>query len=297
MPARLTLTPFGPQHIDEFKELCRRDPVRFNIPGTLLFWRGLPPEGWWGMWLRSRGAGERLVSVLTHDEDGRTGVWGPSGDDPEASAALPRSAMPVLVALGDSPLMFLDARADLSEAFAALRPPRKSEGLLIQTLAAADFRPWTGDSSGRGGRTARRAMPDDAPALTEFYNSSPIFGGRTVEGIRLSLARQIIWFVPATPAEREAGLAPAGIAASAWASTALPGAARVAGVYTSPGLTGRGLASLATSAVCAEALGRGLTVCLWVSQDNPAAMKAYDRLGFRPVEEVLKLRYSDSEGY
>ncbi|MHB9059305.1 MAG: GNAT family N-acetyltransferase, partial [Bacillota bacterium] len=147
------------------------------------------------------------------------------------------------------------------------------------------------------GRAARRATPDDAPALTAFYNSSPLFGGRFVEGMRESLQRVILWYVPATDMEGREGLAPGGIAASAWASTNLPGAARLAGICTPPSLTGRGLASLATSAVCAEVLGRGLVPCLWVSHDNPAAMKVYDRLGFRPVEEVTKLRYVEGQAY
>lgn len=296
MPARLTLRPFGPRQLNDFRELGRRDPVRFNIPGSILARQGLPPEGWWGMWLRSRGSGERLVAVLTHDEDGRTGVWGPAGDDQEASAALPRSAAPVMVALGDAPLTFIDARSDLAEGLAALRPPTASERLSIETVAAAHFRPRHGASSS-GGRTAQRATPDDAPALTEFYNSSPLFGGRTVESMRESLRRLMLWYVPATDEESRSGLAPTGIASSAWASANLPGAARLAGIYTPPALTGRGLASLATSAVCAEVLGRGLVPCLWVSHDNPAAMKVYDRLGFQPVEEVTKLRYVDGEVY
>ncbi len=33
------------------------------------------------------------------------------------------------------------------------------------------------------------------------------------------------------------------------------------------------------------------------AHDNPAAMKVYDRLGFRPVEEVTKLRSVDGEIY
>ncbi len=296
MPARLTLRPFGPRQLSLFKELGRRDPVRFNIPASILARQGLPPEGWWGMWLRSRETGERLVAVLTHDAQGHTGVWGPAGDDPEASAALPRSAAPVMVALGDAPLTFIDARADLGERLAVLKPPATTERLSIETLSAADFRPRSGASSGDG-RTARRATPDDAPALTEFYNSSPLFGGRTVDGMRDILQRFMLWFVPATEAECEAGLAPGGIAASAWASMNLPGAARLAGIYTPDGLTGRGLASMATSAVCAEVLGRGLVPCLWVSHDNPAAMKVYDRLGFRPVEEVTKLRYVEGHAY
>jgi predicted GNAT family acetyltransferase len=53
-------------------------------------------------------------------------------------------------------------------------------------------------------------------------------------------------------------------------------------VYVRQDRRGRGLAARVTSAVAADALAKGLrTVALNVSQMNSAALRVYERLGFR----------------
>lgn len=53
-------------------------------------------------------------------------------------------------------------------------------------------------------------------------------------------------------------------------------------VYTAPEARGRGLATAATGAVTRELIGRGIDhVVLNVMQDNPAALRSYQKLGFR----------------
>ena len=57
--------------------------------------------------------------------------------------------------------------------------------------------------------------------------------------------------------------------------------AAVGNVMTHPALRGRGYATRATGAVCAELVRRGIgTIVLNVGQDNPAAVRVYEKLGF-----------------
>jgi GNAT superfamily N-acetyltransferase len=70
--------------------------------------------------------------------------------------------------------------------------------------------------------------------------------------------------------------------------------AAVGNVMTHPDYRHRGYASIATSAVCAELIRRGIrTIALNVSQSNPAAIRVYEKLGFKtvvPFYEGLALR-------
>lgn len=59
-------------------------------------------------------------------------------------------------------------------------------------------------------------------------------------------------------------------------------AAAVGNVFTHPEYRGHGYATLATSAVCADLIRRGMrTIVLNVAQTNDAAIRIYERLGFR----------------
>jgi ribosomal protein S18 acetylase RimI-like enzyme len=55
----------------------------------------------------------------------------------------------------------------------------------------------------------------------------------------------------------------------------------VGNVFTHPARRGRGYAAACTSAVCADLLGRGMTVVLNVSTRNLPALRLYQWLGFR----------------
>jgi RimJ/RimL family protein N-acetyltransferase len=58
--------------------------------------------------------------------------------------------------------------------------------------------------------------------------------------------------------------------------------ATIAGVYTPPGFRGRGYAGSVTAAVAARILAEGKSACLYAELDNPAAVRAYTRVGFAP---------------
>jgi RimJ/RimL family protein N-acetyltransferase len=58
--------------------------------------------------------------------------------------------------------------------------------------------------------------------------------------------------------------------------------AALGNVMTHPAYRGRGLATLATSAVCKELLDRGIeTIGLSVSRSNEAAIRVYEKIGFK----------------
>ena len=59
------------------------------------------------------------------------------------------------------------------------------------------------------------------------------------------------------------------------------GVAAVGNIFTHPGCRSRGYATAATSAVVAELQSRGIRdIVLNVSQENAAAIRIYERLGF-----------------
>jgi RimJ/RimL family protein N-acetyltransferase len=69
--------------------------------------------------------------------------------------------------------------------------------------------------------------------------------------------------------------------------------ARVGGVYTPPGLRGRGYAGGVTAAVSQAALDAGAAeVVLYTDLANPTSNALYERLGYRPVEDRTQLSFA-----
>jgi ribosomal protein S18 acetylase RimI-like enzyme len=70
--------------------------------------------------------------------------------------------------------------------------------------------------------------------------------------------------------------------------------AAIGNVMTHPDERNHGYASIVTSAVCAELIRRGIrTIALNVSQSNPAAIRVYEKLGFKkyaPFYEGIAMR-------
>jgi RimJ/RimL family protein N-acetyltransferase len=67
----------------------------------------------------------------------------------------------------------------------------------------------------------------------------------------------------------------------------LPQLWMLGGVYTRPDHRGKGYATQVTSAVTEEALGNAEAAALFVRSDNYAAIKAYEKIGFRKIGEKL----------
>jgi predicted GNAT family acetyltransferase len=67
--------------------------------------------------------------------------------------------------------------------------------------------------------------------------------------------------------------------------------ATIAGVYTPPEFRGRGYAGSVTAAVAARILAEGRSACLYAELGNPAAIRAYARVGFAPhCDSMMILR-------
>jgi len=64
--------------------------------------------------------------------------------------------------------------------------------------------------------------------------------------------------------------------------------ALIRGVFTAPSLRGQGLSTSVCSALVEESFRLGKTPMLWVSKDNPAALRVYKKLGFKETGIVLK---------
>jgi predicted GNAT family acetyltransferase len=78
----------------------------------------------------------------------------------------------------------------------------------------------------------------------------------------------------------------------AYTTPKLAGAVRIGAVYTPPERRAAGFASACVGAISAELLASGVTSCLLYTQlANPFSNRLYQRLGYRPVAEILVYRF------
>jgi len=132
----------------------------------------------------------------------------------------------------------------------------------------------------------RRLTAADAPALGRLLDDG-LESGETPDFFRLAQVRDGVFF----------GVEEAGeLVAVAGTHLMAPseGVAAVGNVYTRRDRRGRGLAGATTAAVCAALRAAGIAdIGLNVAQGNAAAIRAYERVGFRvhcPFFEGLALR-------
>ncbi len=131
---------------------------------------------------------------------------------------------------------------------------------------------------------ARIAGPPDRELLVSWYSlfwqeiGEARADVRTLVGHRIAAGGMTLW-VTGGEAVSMAGLA-----------GPLAGVARVAPVYTPPGLRRRGYAGAATAAVSQAALDAGARdVVLFTDLANPTSNSIYQRLGYRPVHDRVIL--------
>lgn len=78
----------------------------------------------------------------------------------------------------------------------------------------------------------------------------------------------------------------------AYTTPNLAGAVRIGAVYTPPERRAEGYASAGVAGVSAELLAAGVQSCLLYTQlTNPFSNRLYQRLGYRPVAEILVYRF------
>jgi len=70
------------------------------------------------------------------------------------------------------------------------------------------------------------------------------------------------------------------------------GTAQLQGVWTPPALRGHGHAATALGAICDHLLDEHATLCLYVNDFNSAAIKLYERVGFKRAGEFQTLLFT-----
>ncbi|MFF0550876.1 GNAT family N-acetyltransferase [Streptomyces sp. NPDC004311] len=196
---------------------------------------------------------------------------------PEAVAALAGALAtePLLAGLGG-----INARRADAEALAAAwgRPTRVVEELRLYRLAG--LVPPRPAPAGR----ARVAAGADLPLLVEWMGAFhteleiPAGASETLVRDRLTYGGFLLW---------EDGGAPVALASF---SRPIGAASRVGPVYTPPALRGRGYAAGVTHAASGAAYAAGASeVVLFTDLANPTSNGIYRRLGYRPVEDRVRI--------
>jgi GNAT superfamily N-acetyltransferase len=84
------------------------------------------------------------------------------------------------------------------------------------------------------------------------------------------------------------GYAGGQVASCATVAEHIDDVALIRGVFTAPQMRHQGLSTSVCSALVEESFRLGKTPTLWVSKDNPAALRVYRILGFKETGTVLK---------
>jgi GNAT superfamily N-acetyltransferase len=79
-------------------------------------------------------------------------------------------------------------------------------------------------------------------------------------------------------------------------SALCPLGAQISGVYTDPPQRNRGIARRGTVEITRRVLEATPAVCLFVREDNPPALRAYERGGFRHLSDYRTLFFEDPSG-
>ena len=269
---------------EEFARLARPllecDPVRHTIALTALD-------------ALCRGRAEPALLLTVHDDE-LAGVVLRTAGWPMVLSALPAALADVVA----EHLCTVEHEVD------AANGPVTS----VEAFAAA--------YTGRTGATAHVAMRERLHRLSTLTPPSGVAGAaRPAEGrdVDLIATWQLAFLHEAVaalrppwdqrPAVREA-VAHGGLVlwevdgepvAYASARPATAGMSRVGPVYTPPARRRRGYAGAVTAAATRWALDHGARhVAIFTDLDNPTTNRLYPRLGFRPVHDVLEVRFGPS---
>jgi ribosomal protein S18 acetylase RimI-like enzyme len=202
-----------------------------------------------------RGGVPRAYLLLWHGHPGTVIVHWVGEPDPLLLAALPPPPCVLLVPEAAGPLVRT-----------AYPGP---DG--VPTLMMVRSRAAPAAMEGRGVRRLTGRDRGLLPSLPEL--DSPMRAGYA----RLDPDREPVW--GAFEGERLAGVAHAPVT--------LPFLWVISGVYTRPEFRGRGVAQAVTGALCRQAEAAGAMAGLFVREENPAARRAYEKLGFQPVGRKL----------
>jgi len=192
----------------------------------------------------------------------------------------PAAMDPLLDEIAAEPALYLSIQPDLLPLIKARYTVTHEAAMWRMTLAAADFRP---PAPG-----AVRLGLADMPRLNALFADGAVAGEAPDFFDADMVAHGVFYGV------EEGGA----LVAAAGTHLVVPeeGMAAIGNVYTRRDRRGRGLAAQTTGAVAAELLAHTPPldlIALNVNQANPAAVKVYERLGFRrtaPFYEGLATR-------
>jgi predicted GNAT family acetyltransferase len=230
--------------------------------------------------------------------------WWREGSGPVSGAFMRTYAFPALLTSMSS-----EAAAELAATLTGAAGGHALPGINAERQAAeafaASWRQRTGDAATEhlrmrlyrlGWLIKPEPAPDGAPRvagdrdrdlLIEWFGAFDSETGSpsgqdpaVVVDERLGYGGVTVWEAEGTPVSM------------AGATRVVRGMARVSHVYTPPSLRGRGYAGAVTAAVSQAALDAGAAeVVLYTDLANPTSNSLYQRLGYRPVEDRVVLRF------
>ena len=254
-----------------------REPVLTNVIGTVARMAAdgrTFEQAWW--WLVLDDSGEPVACAM------RTAPWNIvlSPMSPDAAAALAAA-----VAVVDPELPGVTGPASVATAFAAALPgSRQLEVTMRDVVHVLDE---LVEPVGVRGAMAV-AQPDDLATLVAWHEQFaldadvPMHDVETSVRTRLATGSLLWWTHDGQPVSMAGHTQPVEV----------PGGAvgRIGPVYTPREHRGHGYASALTAAVVRLLQPRCSVVMLFADATNPTSNGVYERIGFRPVDEVVEAR-------
>ena len=256
----------------------RTDPIRHNVICTLLQARvasSTPIRFWWA----------------TRDGEVRGALFQSPDTFPVSSSVLDPAVVDALAAsvaaTTGTPITAIDGVADSASRFAGAfatttgRPARPVEGQRIYEVER--ITPPAGVPG-----AARLAAAGDEELLATWLAGFAADTGtahsseadhRVAAEIYVKTGRLHLWGVDGTPR------------ASTYEQVPAEDVVRVGFVYTPPGERGHGYASALVAEVSSRILAAGQRCILYTQLANPVSNRIYQRLGYRPVAEVVRYRF------
>lgn len=282
-PDRLAAERLGPADLVEAFAFLDRDPV-LNVYLQALLLRdalGRPQDEFWGVRRDGAWAGMVYLGALS-------GAVLPVGDDAEAMRVLGRTAIERLPRPQRFQVIGARAAVDpfLDRFMRSGLVPRLDRAQVYMALEPADLppfarlpelRPATRDDLAlvyESGADLRAEELEEDPRLVD-----PLGYRRRVED-ECRDAHTWLW------------MGDEGLRFRSSVSAVTADAAQVSGVYTPPGLRGRGHARRGLSELCARLFAASRSVCLFVNDTNAPALAVYRQLGFRDRAAWRSLFYA-----
>ncbi len=253
------------------------DPVRHNVMLTLLAARMAAGERIRFWWAEQDGAVLGVAFQSPESAPVLVGTLADAAVEPLARAVA--SASPAATAVNGTAVdvsRFAGAFATVTR-----RPVHPIEAQRLYEIRAV------APPAGVGG-ASRSATADDLDVLVDFVTGFEAdTGGAVVDEDPAARARRYVdsaqlqlWDHDGAPCASAAVMGPEA------------GVARIGFVYTPPEHRGRGYASALVAELSSQVLAAGDRCILYTQLTNPVSNAIYQRIGYEPVDEVLRYGFS-----